>query len=230
MSLRSPFKNRVACSSIRRSSASGISPCNSSQMANALLMSEWLRSVLTCSAVKEPFAMRASIKRLITTAKPSSGPFTSGSLVGNSSRCFGNSATLDKVLAHKELSASVTELIFGRSIQTEKRSVRVDVSVLLQPFQCVSDALRMQSHNSVQVLSRCRASLAKTHQNLFFILIYYVFEPRLLIQLRSYQILGFVKLQVVSGLVTHDETLITLHAPKCPRAGVVAPILTVIAE
>lgn len=83
-------RNRVACSSIRFNSASGIWPCNSSHTAKAARTSVCRRSVTACSLVKEPFSMRVSIKPPCSTIpKAANCPLISGSLVGNRSNCSG---------------------------------------------------------------------------------------------------------------------------------------------
>jgi hypothetical protein len=81
-------RNRVACSSIRRSSLSGIWPCSSSQTAKAAFTSVCRRSVIACSLVSEPLASRASSRPPSTIPKAASWPLISGSLLGKRSSCF----------------------------------------------------------------------------------------------------------------------------------------------
>lgn len=92
ISRRKPSRNLLACSSILRRSASGISPCSPSQIAKALFRSECRRSVCACSCDKEPFAIRSSIRPRNSTPNTASWPLISGSLVGNKSSCFGKLA------------------------------------------------------------------------------------------------------------------------------------------
>jgi hypothetical protein len=180
--------------------------------------------------------MRVSIRPRSTTAKAASWPLISGSLVGNKSSwldesfTFAGTVVLDPTLIDKKLPTSVSKPILRWRACSKKGSQCLDISLPFQSVKSVFYTFVVQTQKPRDFISSGRA-FAEPHQNFFLLMVHHVVHVRLLIQLCGYQILSFVKLKCISGLITHSYSLITFDAGERPRSSKRAiPIVPVIGE